>query len=204
MARTGRPRGFDPGEVLRSARDVFWASGYGGTSIQALVDRVGLERGSLYAAFGDKRRLYFEAVRLYWAEYEEVLRSALAQVPLLPALRKVLVMPAQLGAAASDPGAPHGCMVGNTAAELVPHDAEATALVADAFDRFVGMTIEPLRQAQQRGEVSTASEPEAQARLLLVLAEGTALLARAGTDPAAAVAAIDAALAGLRADGGGR
>lgn len=201
MARTGRPRGFDPAEALRSARDVFWASGYGGTSIQTLVDRVGLERGSMYAAFGDKRRLYFEAVRLYWAEYEEVLRSALARVPLLPALREVLVMPAQLGATASDRDAPHGCMVGNTAAELVPHDTEATALVTEAFDRFVGMTIEPLRQAQQRGEVSTASEPEAQARLLLVLAEGTALLARAGTDPAAAGAAIDAALAGLRADG---
>lgn len=198
MARTGRPRAFDPDDALRSARDVFWASGYGGTSIQSLVDGVGLERGSLYAAFGDKRRLYFEAVKLYWAEYEEALRSALAEVPLLPALREVLVMPAQLGAVASDPHAPHGCMMGNTVAELVPQDAEATALVTDSFSRFTDMTTVALREAQLRGEVTTASPPEAQAQLLLVLAEGTALLARSGTDPATAAAAVDAALAGLR------
>src|SRR5690625_3313814 len=100
MTRTGRPRSFDPADALKSARDVFWASGYGGTSIQSLVDGVGLERGSLYAAFGDKRRLYLETVKLYWADYEDSLRAALKQVPLLPALREVLVMPAQLGAVA--------------------------------------------------------------------------------------------------------
>ncbi|WP_166850374.1 TetR/AcrR family transcriptional regulator [Isoptericola sp. BMS4] len=201
MARTGRPRGFDPAAALRSARDVFWASGYGSTSIQALVDEVGLERGSLYAAFGDKRRLYFEAVKLYWSEYEESLRSALARVPLLPALRDVLVMPAQLGAVASDPRAPHGCMMGNTVAELVPQDAEATALVAESFSRFARLTAEALRQAQERGEITVASSPEAQAHMLLVLAEGTALLARTGTDPELASAAVDAAIAGLRPTG---
>ncbi|WP_020415749.1 TetR/AcrR family transcriptional regulator [Amycolatopsis sp. ATCC 39116] len=200
MARTGRPRAFDPAEALATAQGIFWASGYGGTSIQALVDGVGLERGSLYAAFGDKRRLYFETVKLYWAEYEKTLQAALTQIPLLPALREVVVMPAQLGTVASDPQAPHGCMMGNTIAELVPHDAEATALVTDAFARFADLLIEPLRQAQKRGEVSTASPPEAQAQLLLVLAQGTSLLTRTGTDPATATAAIDAAFAGLRAD----
>ncbi len=106
---------------------------------------------------------YFETVKLYWAEYEKTLRSALTQVPLLPALREVLVMPAQLGTVASDPQAPHGCVMGNTVAELVPHDAEASTLVTDAFARFADVMIEPLRQARERGEVSTASPPEAQA-----------------------------------------
>ncbi|WP_119698783.1 TetR/AcrR family transcriptional regulator [Microbacterium halotolerans] len=198
MARTGRPRGFDPADALKSARDVFWASGYGSTSIQALVDGVGLERGSLYAAFGDKRQLYFEAVKLYWSEYEASLRLALARIPLLPALREVLIMPAQLGAVASDPHAPHGCMMGNTVAELVPQDFDATALVAESFSQFTRLTAEALRQAQDRGEVTAASSPQAQAQLLLVLAEGTALLARSGTDPKLASAAVDAAIAGLR------
>lgn len=199
MARTGRPRGFDPADALRRARDIFWASGYGGTSIQALVDGVGLERGSLYAAFGDKKQLYVQAVKLYWADYEEALRGALDQVPLLPALRDVLVMPAQLGAVAADPTAPHGCMMGNTTAELVPHDAEATALVSKSFARFTELVVEPLRCAQRRGEVTNDSTPEAQAQLLLVLAEGTALLARTGADQRRATEAVEAALEGLRA-----
>lgn len=198
MARTGRPRGFDPDAVLERARGIFWASGYGGTSIQDLVDGLSVERGSLYAAFGDKRLLYLEAVKLYWEEYERTLQTALASVPLLPALRDLLAMPAQLGAVAADPDAPHGCMMGNTAAELVPQDADATAIVTDSFARFVQMMADALRAAQDRGEVTTASTPEAQAQLLLVVAEGTSLLARAGTDPLAASAAVDAVITGLR------
>jgi TetR/AcrR family transcriptional repressor of nem operon len=198
MARTGRPRGFDPAGALERARGIFWASGYGGTSIQDLVDGLAVERGSLYATFGDKRQLYLEAVKSYWADYERALEPVLATIPLLPALRELLVMPAQLGAAAADPQAPHGCMMGNTAAELVPQDDQATAIVRESFARFVRMTADALRAAQHRGEVTTTSTPEAQAQLLLVVAEGTSLLARAGTDPAAATAAIDAAIEGLR------
>jgi TetR/AcrR family transcriptional repressor of nem operon len=198
MARTGRPRGFDPAGTVERALGIFWASGYGNTSIKDLVDGVGVERGSLYGTFGDKRRLYLETVKLYWAEYERALQSALSRVPLLPALRELLVMPAQLGATAADPDSPHGCMMGNTAAELVPHDDEATAIVKESFAGFVRMMTEALREAQNRGEVVSTSTPEAQAQLLLVVAEGTSLLARAGTEPAAAFAAIDVALAGLR------
>jgi TetR/AcrR family transcriptional repressor of nem operon len=198
MARTGRPRGFDPASTLERALGIFWASGYGNTSIKDLVDGLAVERGSLYAAFGDKRRLYLEALKLYWAEYERALQSTLSSVPLLPALHELLVMPAQLGALAADPGSPHGCMMGNTAAELVPQDDEATAIVKESFARFVRMMAEALRAAQSRGEVVTTSTPEAQAHLLLVVAEGTSLLARAGTEPLAASAAIEVALAGLR------
>jgi len=90
MARTGRPREFDTDVALEKARDIFWASGYNGTSIGDLVEALALKRGSIYAAFGDKRQLYLAAVELYWRRYEETLQEALAAVPLLPALRDVL------------------------------------------------------------------------------------------------------------------
>ncbi|MCZ9342618.1 TetR/AcrR family transcriptional regulator, partial [Streptomyces sp. TRM76130] len=56
MARTGRPREFDKDQTLTRALELFWSRGYGATSIQDLVDALGVERGSLYGAFGDKRR----------------------------------------------------------------------------------------------------------------------------------------------------
>lgn len=199
MARTGRPRAFDTAETLARARDIFWAAGYGATSIQDLVDGLAVERGSLYAAYGDKRRLYLDAVRLYWAGYEELLRPALATVPLLPALREILVMPAMMAEVAADPGSPHGCMMGNTAVELVPHDADATAVVTESYARFVELVAPALREAQNRGEVTDGATPEAQAQLLLILAQGTSLVARTGADPAPSIAALDAALAGLEA-----
>jgi len=199
MARTGRPREFDVERALARAMDLFWARGYGETSIQDLVDALGVERGSLYAAFGDKRRFYLEAVKLYWAEYERRLISGLAAGPVLPALREVLATPAQLEVFATDLGVPQGCMVGNTTAELVPHDGEAKEIVAQCNARFVEIVAEALRRGQADGEIVATSSPEIQARMLLFLTQGLSLVSRAGADVPTSLAAIDAAIDGLRA-----
>ena len=52
-----RPRGFDEKQVLNAVRDQFWNAGYAATSLEDLMRVSGLGKGSLYAAFGDKRRL---------------------------------------------------------------------------------------------------------------------------------------------------
>ena len=59
----GRKRGFDDGEVLARAREVFLVHGYEGASIDALVKATGLLRGSLYGAFGSKRGMFVAALR---------------------------------------------------------------------------------------------------------------------------------------------
>src|SRR5260370_8021932 len=61
----GRPREFDPDAALARAMEAFWAKGYEGTSLADLVAATGLNKGSLYAAFGDKRRLYLAAMERY-------------------------------------------------------------------------------------------------------------------------------------------
>jgi len=60
-----RPREFDIDEALEAAMNLFWAQGYEATSMQELVDVLGIKKGSLYAAFGDKRQLYLAALRHY-------------------------------------------------------------------------------------------------------------------------------------------
>lgn len=60
-----RPKEFDRDTVLDKAMELFWRQGYQGTSIQALVEHVGINRASLYATFGDKHRLYLEAMDRY-------------------------------------------------------------------------------------------------------------------------------------------
>ncbi|MFF5472186.1 TetR/AcrR family transcriptional regulator [Streptomyces achromogenes] len=199
MARTGRPREFDKERTLERALELFWSRGYGATSIQDLVDALGVERGSLYGAFGDKRRFYLEAVRLYWEVYERHLVAALDTSPLLPALREILTHPARLDELISDVGVPQGCLVGNTTAELVPQDSDATEIVARSHRRFTDIVAGALRRAQAAGEITDTSTPEAQARLLLYIVQGLSLVSRAGLDRTAALAAIDTALDGLRA-----
>ena len=200
MPRTGRPRAFDENNVLAEARDLFWAQGYGATSVQDLVDGLSLQRGSLYGAFGDKRTLYLKAVTLYATENRRRLESALDEAEeVLPVLRRILAAPATLTSpAARSPT--RGCLVGNTTAELVPADEDARTLVSAAFDGFVEVVTRALSRAQERGEVTTAATPQAQAQLLLVLFQGSALIARVDAgDRLRIIAGIDAAIDGLRA-----
>ncbi|MEV1201867.1 TetR/AcrR family transcriptional regulator [Microbispora rosea] len=199
MARTGRPRAFDKDQALERALLLFWSRGYGATSVQDLVDALALERGSLYGAFGDKRRFYLAAVQLYWDTYERQLVTALEAGPVLPALREVLANPARAQEYASDVGVPQGCMIGNTTAELVPWDAEAREIVARSHARFTQTVSNALRRAQAAGEVTQAATPEAQAQLLLFTVQGLSLVARAGLDTSAALAAVDALIDALRA-----
>ncbi len=197
MARTGRPRAFDTQETLGQARDLFWSRGYAATSVQNLVDELSVQRGSLYAAYGDKRSLYLKAVALYAGESRAHLESVLAADPVLLSLRRMLTDPAALIGTPGPAQPRRGCLVGNTTVELVPGDDEAQSLVAAAYDAFVEVVTAALMRGQAGGEVSRASTPAAQAQLLLIVFQGLALVSRAGTDQGRVDAAVDVALSAL-------
>lgn len=63
----GRPREFDREQALGKAMDAFWSKGYEGTSVQVLVDTMGIHRASLYDTFGSKRDLFMEVIERYSA-----------------------------------------------------------------------------------------------------------------------------------------
>src|SRR5262249_62055712 len=65
--RLGRPRAYDPEVALQRAMDAFWDGGFSGTSLDDLSDRTGMNRPSLYAAFGDKQALYLKTLDGYLA-----------------------------------------------------------------------------------------------------------------------------------------
>lgn len=198
MARTGRPRAFDVDDTLARARDLFWSRGYAATSVQDLVDGLSVQRGSLYAAFGDKRALYLNAVSLYARDNHELLQAALADGPVLPTLRRILTDTAELAGTGPSGEERLGCLIGNTTAELVPADETARSLVAAAYEAFVEVVTTALQRAQAQGEVTTRSTPEAQAQMVLLLFQGSALVNRAAEGSAHYNAGIEAALDGLR------
>jgi TetR/AcrR family transcriptional regulator, transcriptional repressor for nem operon len=198
MARTGRPRAFDEQRALAQARDLFWSRGYSATSVQDLVDELSVQRGSLYAAFGDKRDLYLRAVALYAQENRERLDAGLGAGPVLPALRRMLTEPATLTGAPEIAERRRGCLIGNTTAELAPDDERASTLVAAAFEAFIETVAAALKRGQETGEVATTATPEAQAHMLLMLFQGSALVSRAKPAHDEIVAGIDTALGALR------
>lgn len=130
--------------------------------------------------------------------YRGRLAELLDEDPVLPVLRRMLTRPATLIGEQRAGEERRGCLVGNTTAELVPADEEAGALVAAAYDGFIDVVSDALRRAQATGEVTSATTPQAQAQLVLLLFQGSALVSRAKTDHDRLDAAIDAALKSLR------
>src|ERR1700676_5554651 len=75
----GRPRAFDPEEALDCAMQVFWRKGYLGTSLSDLTDAMGINRPSLYAAFGNKKSLFRKALNRYFKGPSAYLNAALQE-----------------------------------------------------------------------------------------------------------------------------
>src|SRR5437763_16600228 len=84
--KRGRPRAYDPATALARAADKFWKAGYAGTSLDDLAAATGMNRPSLYAAFGDKRDLYLKTLEHYRDESRALARAAMADDPALRVL----------------------------------------------------------------------------------------------------------------------
>ena len=82
----GRPRGFDEDAALEAAMRVFWQKSYEGATMADLTQAMGINRSSMYAAFGDKESLFHRAMERYREGRMTYMRQALAQ----PSLREVV------------------------------------------------------------------------------------------------------------------
>ena len=128
----GRPRAYRPELALAQARDAFWRDGFAATSLDDLSAATGMNRPSLYAAFGDKQALYIKAYASYRAEVRESFRPLLlAEGPLRDKLRRILV--AALDLYSSGEAGPRGCFTVLTASSDVVADPEIRAIVVEAL-----------------------------------------------------------------------
>ena len=86
QVRMGRPRGFDEDAALEAAMRVFWEKSYEGASIADLTEAMGINRSSMYAAFGDKESIFHRVMERYREGPMTYIRQALAE----PSLREVV------------------------------------------------------------------------------------------------------------------
>src|SRR5690349_17043722 len=189
--RRGRPRAYDPAQALARAAATFWKAGYAGTSLDDLAEATGMNRPSLYAAFGDKRDLYLKTLEHYREESRALARAALADDPPLKVFLKRFYDKAL--DLYLDEG-PRGCYSIGTAATVAAVDDQVRAFLADSMrstDSFLKHRIE---KAKQRGEIARDADPAA----LAYLASGTlhtlAVRARAGLPRKELDALADAAI----------
>lgn len=187
-----RPREFDERAVLDGAQRTFRTHGYAGTSLQDLMGATGLGKGSLYAAFGDKRGLYLRVLDDYARRGVAGVEEELAGPPrALDALR------AHLLAAARSSTAGPSCLLASSTAELAGVDADVGERVAEAFRTLSACYVAAVARAQTEGDIAADADPEALGGLLLAVARGIEALGHAGTPEASLVRTAEAAIAGL-------
>ncbi|MET0235114.1 MAG: TetR/AcrR family transcriptional regulator [Kibdelosporangium sp.] len=188
MART---KEFDPDSALRAALDLFWRKGYEATSVQDLVEHLGIGRASIYATFGTKHELYLRALDRYCEDMAGLNMYVLSPSgPALPAIRELVQSFAD--AALSDPDQ-KGCFITNTAVECLPHDRLAARRVDIGLNGLESAIVGALTRARDQGEIGADKDPLSLARFLVTLLQGVRVIAKR-PDPQRLQAAVDHAL----------
>jgi AcrR family transcriptional regulator len=191
--RVGRPRLYDPSVALERAMDAFWDGGFSGTSMDDLSARMGMNRPSLYAAFGDKEALYLKTLEGYRAARRALLDAALRNGrPLQEAMRELYqrIIDRFL---AGDRGA-RGCYLIGTAATEAVQNPKVRELLADSQRELDERFRSAFSAAQSKGELGPEADPRAFGMLASALVHTLSLRARAGQPRAVLRAVVDSGL----------
>jgi AcrR family transcriptional regulator len=190
-AAVGRPREFDVDEALDRAMGVFWRKGYDGASLPDLTAAMGINRPSLYAAFGNKESLFRKALDRYVEGPAAHVRDALAADTARKVAEGVLYGSVDLIA---DKRRPRGCLLVQGAlacgSDSDPVRRAAAKLLAAGElalrDRFELAKIE--------GDLPPNSDPASLARYVTAVNYGLAVLASGGASAAELRRVVDFAL----------
>jgi AcrR family transcriptional regulator len=178
--RRGRPREYDPETALSQVTEAFWKTGYSGTSLDDLSAAAGMNRPSLYAAFGDKHAVYLKALNRYWELGYAAMRVALdPDRPLSEGLMRVYQ--SALSIYFPIKGRGRGCFAIGTANTEAVEDPEIRAAFAQGLRTLDAGFAARFRAAHKNGELPGDAVPEALAILASATLHSIAIRARAGT-----------------------
>lgn len=179
MART---KDFDENEVLYKAINIFWYKGYNGTSMQDLVDGLGISRSSLYDTYGDKHTLFIKALESYQDQASgKICAIANSGAPAKETIKSLLEF--ITGGLISDQNH-RGCFIVNAEVEVAPHDAEVNQLVCESDHQVEDAFYEVIKKGQENGEISNRQDARALARFTFNTVKGIRVTAKSTSDRA--------------------
>jgi len=177
MART---KDFDENEVLQKAMNLFWHQGYNGTSMQDLVDGLGISRSSMYDTFGDKHTLFIRALENYRQIAMNEMKAIVDNAPTAKdAIRKMFEY--TVTELLRD-DQHRGCFMVNAGVELAPHDQEVNKMLCDNDRQLEKYFNEAIKKGQSNGEISDEQSSHALAQFILNSIKGIRVTAKSGAD----------------------
>lgn len=175
--KRGRPRNYDPEAALNAALTVFWQHGFAGTSLDELSAATGMNRPSLYAAFGDKKSIYRKSMDQFSQTFLGKLEGNLfAGLSLEEDL--INFYKAALSEYIADSDTALGCPVICTATLAAAYDDEIQSDLAHALDQIDAMFVKRFKQAQDEGELKSGN-PKKLAQLAAAVLHSLAIRTRA-------------------------
>jgi TetR/AcrR family transcriptional regulator, copper-responsive repressor len=176
--RRGRPRAYQPEIALGRALDLFRKDGFAATSLDDLSVATGMNRPSLYGAFGDKRELYIKSYARYRADaraaMQEIFRD---EMPIRKRLARIYAV--ALDIYLSGEAGPRGCFTVMTAGSEAVADPEIRAMVLEGLSELDKAFATCFRLAREKGELPASADPVVLAQLASATIHTIAIRARA-------------------------
>jgi AcrR family transcriptional regulator len=189
--RKGRPRSFDTSKALDRALDVFWRKGYEGASLSDLTHAMGINRPSLYAAFGDKETLFRKALDRYTSGPGAYVTEALDEPTAHGAIERLL-------RTASDsltcPGQPRGCLMVQGALSCGEEAESVRKELIMRRGQGEAAIRRRLQRAKAEGELPANANPADLARFFAAVIHGMCIKATSGATRAELHRIVDTAL----------
>jgi AcrR family transcriptional regulator len=176
--RRGRPRAYQPEVALGKALDLFRRDGFAATSLDDLSAATGMNRPSLYGAFGDKRELYIKSYQRYRADARaatsDIFRN---ELPIRKRLERIYAV--ALDIYLSGEAGPRGCFTVMTAASEAVSDPDIRAMVLEGLSELDKAFAACFRLAKEQGELPETADPVILAQVASATLHTIAIRARA-------------------------
>ncbi|SAL16294.1 TetR/AcrR family transcriptional regulator [Caballeronia humi] len=191
----GRPRAFDREAALRRAMELFWAKGYDHCSMNDLVDAMGINSPSIYAAFGSKESLFREALALYGKSEGATAQDAL-QEPVCgrEAIKTMLRRNVELFTCS---GKPRGCMLILGALNIGAEHEELHVMLKKRRQAIATLVRKRLSKAAEEGELPSSADISVLTALCMTMLSGLSMQAHDCVPRAVLFSAIDMFVASL-------
>jgi len=199
--KRGRPRAYEPDVALARAMDVFWRDGFAATSLDTISAATGMNRPSLYAAFGDKRDIYVKAYQRYRERARERMAEIFtSQLPLRALLRQIYAIAIDMYVSGED--GPRGCFTVMTATSEAVSDPEIRELAVTGMVEMDRALARLFKAAQQKGELRASADPVMLGQLATATIHTLAVRARVRVPRDELDAIADASVAQICGKGG--
>jgi len=190
----GRPYEFDREQTLSKAMHLFWEKGYKATSIQDLVDHMGIKRGSIYNTFGDKHSLFIEAVKYYAQKVTyktiSVLESDGSPIENIRLFFETIINTPPTKKT-------RGCLISNTVVELAPHDEKIADTLRIIMERIESAFLNCLNRAVEKSELPKNTDTKVLARFLATSTHGLLVTGKSVQNPKSGKDVVDVILSTL-------